>query len=806
MAPDTLHLLQATFSLQPSLPPALVLNKACPFCPLLLLYCVVNSNGNSDILYWPSKTLVRRLGMTPQHTTMTSIDLAAVAAQNLGFETRHVVSDGVYNALDRPSGSESYPVTPRARNTPSLNDSGYKNEPSTPTRKAPVPQPFDSGNRSTIEIGHTPPPGRGSIRSTRVPDFSALIHLFDKATIMKSYLLLIVENKPTSDDPERDMADALEQVLEQAQHAFGLIRRAWTYFDVTPKMIPASPKPALAKRSLRSAKNLPVPLEFLLSDVRIRFPAPFIRPQRQTIVSLLSRWLWSKVLQLELDAFMHKRNAQIIRKDKKKAGPSGCSRNDAFCLPAKYGLKNMLLPLNDEQLEVVAEIKEALGGEALLEFVPPEWSTKFEQAFLSLGVVDFNMQNAWHIFEALLPLLTNHKKEAQIPRAILSIPGVAALLLEEDAAAADDAFVMSDEAAAVVASAQQFQANSSGLRLTKKTISGHGSETTGLNRSEQDGSIFGPETHTQNALDTLLESIQTAFSNRHPDVEPLTWPHIHLYAHESQQKYVSLDYFIRELPMSQFFNEFMKGKLAADNMLKDKKIEIHFAYFMDDVASSSVAKSSQLIPGNKKLKTTDPDIIPAPLLSGSSRLLPTHLKSFEFAIPDIPPAVRPVPILRSAFSSFIRTTASYMPVNGLNVEFKVARDVEEIQIAAHWEKPDNEGYIGEGFTKWGIYTNLCSTYFKQSIACFALGMFSKVNLIAMPKNVKLSPFQLDGKLKKFTGNDEFSDADNHLTKAVHAFSHFTAVYTQETLVLCDLQVQLVKTIPAMSTGMVGRKS
>jgi hypothetical protein len=34
--------------------------------------------------------------------------------------------------------------------------------------------------------------------------------------------------------------------------------------------------------------------------------------------------------------------------------------------------------------------------------------------------------------------------------------------------------------------------------------------------------------------------------------------------------------------MAQFFQEFVKGKLAADNMLKDKKIEIRFVYFVDD--------------------------------------------------------------------------------------------------------------------------------------------------------------------------------------------------------------------------------
>jgi hypothetical protein len=47
--------------------------------------------------------------------------------------------------------------------------------------------------------------------------------------------------------------------------------------------------------------------------------------------------------------------------------------------------------------------------------------------------------------------------------------------------------------------------------------------------------------------------------------------------------------------------------------------------------------------------------------------------------------------------------------------------------------------------------------------------------------------ELDGKLRKFTGNEDFGEADDHLTKAMHAFSHFTAVYTQNIIILCDLQ-------------------
>ena len=94
-----------------------------------------------------------------------------------------------------------------------------------------------------------------------------------------------------------------------------------------------------------------------------------------------------------------------MRKDNEKAGPSGCSRNDAFNLPESFGLTNRLLPLNDDQLTIVSEIMEAMGGEALLDFVLPEFSVKCEAAYNSLGVAELTMQNAWHVFEALLSLL-----------------------------------------------------------------------------------------------------------------------------------------------------------------------------------------------------------------------------------------------------------------------------------------------------------------------------------------------------------------------------------------------------------------
>ena len=74
-------------------------------------------------------------------------------------------------------------------------------------------------------------------------------------------------------------------------------------------------------------------------------------------------------------------------------------------MPESHALDNKLLPLNDDQLKIVSEIKCAMGGDALLDFVSPEYSIQFEAAYGSLGVAELTMHNAWHIFEALLPLI-----------------------------------------------------------------------------------------------------------------------------------------------------------------------------------------------------------------------------------------------------------------------------------------------------------------------------------------------------------------------------------------------------------------
>ncbi|KAG6835988.1 hypothetical protein H0H93_012470 [Arthromyces matolae] len=45
----------------------------------------------------------------------------------------------------------------------------------------------------------------------------------------------------------------------------------------------------------------------------------------------------------------------------------------------------------------------------------------------------------------------------------------------------------------------------------------------------------------------------------------------------------------------------------------------------------------------------------------------------------------------------------------------------------------------------------------------------------------------DPNVRKFTGNDNFGDASDDMTKAIHAFVHFSMLYSQESILFCDLQ-------------------
>lgn len=98
---------------------------------------------------------------------------------------------------------------------------------------------------------------------------------------------------------------------------------------------------------------------------------------------------------------MEFQNGVHMQKDKNKAGPSGCSHNDAFLLYMKWDGKDCLLLVD---VDVVHMMKEFMGCDNLLSFVPLLFAERAEAAYISLGI-DVTMSNVWLIFNQLMPIL-----------------------------------------------------------------------------------------------------------------------------------------------------------------------------------------------------------------------------------------------------------------------------------------------------------------------------------------------------------------------------------------------------------------
>ncbi|OCH87812.1 hypothetical protein OBBRIDRAFT_735571 [Obba rivulosa] len=116
----------------------------------------------------------------------------------------------------------------------------------------------------------------------------------------------------------------------------------------------------------------------------------------------LCQWLWPSLLRQEMDAFMTFRNGVTMRKNNSKPGPSKLSRNTAFSIPEEWGGRNCLLPVD---VEVIREIKAAMGGDDLLEFVSSDFKQRAQAAYDSLDIAELTFSNVWDVFAIMLPLV-----------------------------------------------------------------------------------------------------------------------------------------------------------------------------------------------------------------------------------------------------------------------------------------------------------------------------------------------------------------------------------------------------------------
>jgi hypothetical protein len=106
------------------------------------------------------------------------------------------------------------------------------------------------------------------------------------------------------------------------------------------------------------------------------------------------------VIQKELDELKDSFNSHVIRLDRSKSNPSGVSPNVAYELFEEHGGEDCLQP------KIIQELMEELGGEDLILFVSREYAVRAQAIFDTLNLRDLNAQNAWHVFSAMLPLIT----------------------------------------------------------------------------------------------------------------------------------------------------------------------------------------------------------------------------------------------------------------------------------------------------------------------------------------------------------------------------------------------------------------
>lgn len=108
------------------------------------------------------------------------------------------------------------------------------------------------------------------------------------------------------------------------------------------------------------------------------------------------------MIQSELDGLKDRFNSHIIRLDRTKSNPSGVLPNVAYKLFENYGGEDCLIPVNSA---VVRELMGDLGGEDLIQFVSRKYATKARGICEGLGVHQLTLQNVWHIFSTMLPLM-----------------------------------------------------------------------------------------------------------------------------------------------------------------------------------------------------------------------------------------------------------------------------------------------------------------------------------------------------------------------------------------------------------------
>ncbi|TCD69267.1 hypothetical protein EIP91_008202 [Steccherinum ochraceum] len=116
----------------------------------------------------------------------------------------------------------------------------------------------------------------------------------------------------------------------------------------------------------------------------------------------LVQWLWSTLIQKELDKSRYSFNNHRSRKDRNKARPTGITPSVALALHADHGGINCLQAIDGE---IVGHLIEDIGGEEIVRFVSKTFERRAAAVLEALGIREVTMANVWDVFSQMLPVV-----------------------------------------------------------------------------------------------------------------------------------------------------------------------------------------------------------------------------------------------------------------------------------------------------------------------------------------------------------------------------------------------------------------
>ncbi|KAJ6474303.1 hypothetical protein C8R45DRAFT_1160581 [Mycena sanguinolenta] len=118
----------------------------------------------------------------------------------------------------------------------------------------------------------------------------------------------------------------------------------------------------------------------------------------------LFHWLWSKIVQIQLDSFKLYWNNRKPRKDPKKNLISGVPPIEVYRNPELYGLARMGTPVTQETIDALRENLPCSREEAF-RWVPGSFDTAAAEAYIALGSPKLEPRRGWEIFGQMAEIL-----------------------------------------------------------------------------------------------------------------------------------------------------------------------------------------------------------------------------------------------------------------------------------------------------------------------------------------------------------------------------------------------------------------